>query len=1049
MSLGEQLRKAIERLRNTSSFDKQTVKESVKDIQRALIASDVEIGIVLELSKKIEDEAFTDLAQGLNRREHVIKLTYEALANALGGSPQPPANPKRILLAGLFGSGKCVHPDTLIPTVDGNNKTIKELYENAKGNEHVLEDGIVKELQNTLEVFSVDPISLKIVKGKATHIWKLKKDKPLHKIYLDNGNNHSVIVTPEHPFFVLENAEIKKTRADELKLGQFVATPRKLLLEENDELKNLVKNRIPDEFLIVDEKLAGEAKKTIIGKYGTLINAFHTLNEKYSYCTFTANLKKKTIAASLLKKIGQHGFDFEFNEQIRLKKTFSKARKIRFPTKVTLELAEFMGYVYADGHMAKQYVEIVNEDDNLIERIKHLGETLFNVKPTIKKDSRTKNLRKVIFASVILTKMLNLVFELPYNKKSDIIRIHKLFLTAKNETKNAFLQAYFDCDGYIAKGTRQIEFCSASKGFAEDLRVMLAGHGMTPNYSKKFVKNKPYYRMSLKAKDVETFAKEIGSRVEFKQKRLLESFEFGKGQTLGKQETLILGGALKEVREFFGATIGEIQQYVNSYGVYEKEGIISRNSLKKFLNCVSQTKNKNNFLLKTVLQAKNFDEMRKETNEPNGWTNATIYRLKELGLVEYSNWQIKTTQKGLQLLEKNEIFNQEKITQLEKLANSELNWIKIKKIELVDNTEHVYDLTVEDCHNFVANQIIVHNTTSTIKLAKWYTKRGLKVGVICADTFRVAAFEQLKQLSEKAKIDFFGVQNEKNAAKVVKEGIAHFKGFDLIICDSAGRSGLDEELVKEIKEINRVFEPDQKWIVLSADIGQVAKKQAKAFDEAVKINGVVITKTDGSGKGGGALAACRATNSSVYFIGTGEKIDDFEQFDANRFLSRIMGYGDLGGLLEKARQAQEESEEDLEEIMEKGFTLETFYAQLKAAKKMGPLNKVLEMAGFSQSLPKEAMELGEEKLDGFKVILDSMTKQEKRDPKTLNKSRIERIAKGSGKKEEEVRELLKNYKNMEKMFKQFSGLNEEKIKKGGLSGFLKKFSGKKKKLKIR
>lgn len=340
-------------------------------------------------------------------------------------------------------------------------------------------------------------------------------------------------------------------------------------------------------------------------------------------------------------------------------------------------------------------------------------------------------------------------------------------------------------------------------------------------------------------------------------------------------------------------------------------------------------------------------------------------------------------------------------------------------------------------------------TSTTSKLAKWYSKRGLKVGVIAADTFRPAAFDQLKQLSEKTKTDFFGIEKEKNAVKVVSEGLKKFKDFDLIICDSAGRSGLDNELVHELKEINRVFDADQKWLVISADIGQVAKKQAHAFNEAVGINGVIITKTDGSGKGGGALAAAHATNSLVYFIGTGEKVDDLQVFDAQRYLSRIMGYGDLQSLLEKAKEAQEEEGLDPEQLMSQEFSLEAFYAQLKAARKMGPLGKVMEMAGLGNQMPKEALEVGEEKLSKFKVIIDSMTKQERKKPDVLNKNRIARIAKGSGTTQEEVRELIKNYKNMERMFKQFRNINEEKLKKGGLGSLFKQFGPKKKKLKIR
>lgn len=347
-------------------------------------------------------------------------------------------------------------------------------------------------------------------------------------------------------------------------------------------------------------------------------------------------------------------------------------------------------------------------------------------------------------------------------------------------------------------------------------------------------------------------------------------------------------------------------------------------------------------------------------------------------------------------------------------------------------------------------------TTSTIKIAKYYSKRGLKAGVICADSYRPAAFEQLQQLAEKTKIPFFGNSKEKNAAKIVEQGLKELKGFDLIIVDSAGRDAFNPELVNEIKAIEKVFKPEQKWLVIGADVGQLAKKQAIAFHEAVGVNGVIITRMDGSAKGGGSLSACNIAKCPVYFIGVGEKADDLEEFDAQRFLSRIMGYGDIAGLLEKAKEIEELHELSPEEILQGEFNLEIFYQQLKATKKMGPLNKVAEMLGMKMQVPKEILETTEEKLDSFKVIMDSMTKQEKQNPDLLNHKRIERIAKGSGKSEANVRELLKQFKQMQKVFKRFKGLDEEKLEKMQKSGkmdlgkILQGFSPKKKqKFKIR
>lgn len=340
-------------------------------------------------------------------------------------------------------------------------------------------------------------------------------------------------------------------------------------------------------------------------------------------------------------------------------------------------------------------------------------------------------------------------------------------------------------------------------------------------------------------------------------------------------------------------------------------------------------------------------------------------------------------------------------------------------------------------------------TTTAAKLARWYKNRGLSVGLICADVHRPASHEQLMQLAKQAGVEFYGNKDEKDAAKIVEEGLRVLKKKDLIIVDSAGRSALDEKLIDEIKKVKQVLQPDQIWLVLSADIGQLAKTQAKAFHDAVSVNGIIITKMDGSAKAGGALAACAETNASVYFIGTGEKLADFEQFDASRYLSRIMGYGDLQALLEKAKEIKVE-ELSPEQLLEGSFNLKVFYKQLEATKKLGPLSKVAEMLGLKAALPKEELELTEEKLNTFKVIMDSMTEQELTSPDIINSSRIKRIARGSGKSEANVRELLRHYRKMEKVFKKLQKFSKGKdLEKVDVEKLLKKFTVKKKRLKFR
>jgi len=333
-------------------------------------------------------------------------------------------------------------------------------------------------------------------------------------------------------------------------------------------------------------------------------------------------------------------------------------------------------------------------------------------------------------------------------------------------------------------------------------------------------------------------------------------------------------------------------------------------------------------------------------------------------------------------------------------------------------------------------------TTTAAKLAKFYKKRGIKVGLICADTFRPAAYEQLKQLSEMIDTPFYGNPNEKDASKVVKEGLLFHKknNCNLVIVDSAGRSGLDEELIKEIKEINSVFNSKYSFLVISADIGQAIKDQATAFNDAIGINGVILTKMDGSAKGGGALTACYITKSNICFIGNGEKVDDLEIFDANRYLSRIMGYGDLESLLEKINEINiDEESKDLkninpEDILKGNFTFKLFKQQMEFSKKLGPFSKVLGFLGVGNKLSSDQMNVGQKKMDKYKAILDSFTKEElDNGPDFLTRSRMDRISKGSGTSLEEVKELSSHIKKMKKMFK---GMDSKKME-----GMAKQFQG--------
>jgi signal recognition particle subunit SRP54 len=310
-------------------------------------------------------------------------------------------------------------------------------------------------------------------------------------------------------------------------------------------------------------------------------------------------------------------------------------------------------------------------------------------------------------------------------------------------------------------------------------------------------------------------------------------------------------------------------------------------------------------------------------------------------------------------------------------------------------------------------------TTHAAKLARYYKKKGANPKLICADTFRPAAYEQLKQLSEEIQVPFYGDNIQKDTLKIIQDGLKmHRSG--LIIIDSEGRHKLDTALMEDINRIHREIRPDRTLLVLDGTIGQSAGAQAKAFSQSCKVDGLIVTKLDGSAKGGGALAACAETGSPVYFIGVGEHIEDLEPFEPKRFVGKLLGMGDLEGLLERAKEVDFD-EESAKRMLSGKFTLTDVYQQIQQMQGMGSMDKLMEMLPIGSKIPKELMATQEEKIKKFKFVMDSMTTEEKDDPDIIKHERIERIAAGSGTTAADVRDLLNYYKRMKKMMKGAGG----------------------------
>lgn len=312
-------------------------------------------------------------------------------------------------------------------------------------------------------------------------------------------------------------------------------------------------------------------------------------------------------------------------------------------------------------------------------------------------------------------------------------------------------------------------------------------------------------------------------------------------------------------------------------------------------------------------------------------------------------------------------------------------------------------------------------TTTCTKYAYYYMKKGWKVGLVCADTFRAGAFDQLKQNATKCKIPFFGSYTESDPVKIASEGVKEFKkkNFDLIIIDTSGRHKQETALFDEMKQVSEVTTPDDHIFVMDSHIGQACFDQALAFKNAVDVGSVIITKLESTAKGGGALAAVSATESPITFIGTGEQFEDFESFNPQSFIKKLLGMGDLPGLFEKVKEVVNvDTQKKLVENISKGiFSLRDMREQYQSVLKMGPLDQVVSMIPglSSEMIPKGQEKEASKKINRFLYMMDSMTNQELDGKVKICESRMKRIARGAGVYIQEVKALIDEHGKFEKM----------------------------------
>lgn len=314
-------------------------------------------------------------------------------------------------------------------------------------------------------------------------------------------------------------------------------------------------------------------------------------------------------------------------------------------------------------------------------------------------------------------------------------------------------------------------------------------------------------------------------------------------------------------------------------------------------------------------------------------------------------------------------------------------------------------------------------TTHSAKLAKKLKAEGHRPLLVACDIYRPAAIEQLKVVGQAASVPVFEQGTEK-PEKIAKEAIRHARdyGHDYVILDTAGRLHIDDDLMAELKRITETVEVNNILLVIDSMIGQDAVNVAKAFNDLLEIDGVILTKLDGDTRGGAALSVRAVTGKPILYSGTGEKLDDLEEFHPDRMASRILGMGDMLSLIEKAEQEldQKEAERTAQRLAENKFDLNDLLAQFAQIKKMGSVKSIMSMLpGVGQKL--RDVEIDERQFDRIEAIIKSMTPKERAKPELLNASRKRRVAAGSGMKVEDINRLLTQYEQMKKMMRQMSG----------------------------
>jgi signal recognition particle GTPase/transcriptional regulator with XRE-family HTH domain len=839
------LRRVVKRI-TRRELAPEDVEDIIWELQVGLLESDVAVPVadhviervksglkgrklgMREDPKKLADKVLRQAIQEVLTTEQRVDLLKVIDAKRARGEPAV------IVFVGINGHGKCVDGNTLIPLVDGRMLEIKQIYEEMAKIyvEKEVENGFVIEegIPNSLQIFAVNPESLKIEAARPSALWKLNTDQ-LIQVRLKNGA--SVRVTPEHPFFVLSpGARIAKVQAQRLRPGDFVMLPRCLPEPAGGQVDftqfALRQMAKNNKLFVVSQSLVEDLYRFLKEKFGSLGTAWKSLRVNRSYLTFAHFWRKEgRIPARLLVDACKLGYEIPDGCQLLIK--YGRSAPLNVHPTLDERLLEFLGFIYSEGHLEKCYVEITNSNLQYLREYEQLARELFpTIKTVIKPDKRRKKLWDARTNSRALVEFLKLVFDFPQGRKRGRLTLPDIITQQPTDKLRGFLRRYFEGEAYIGRDYHLVEVSTASFDFHRKLSSILLRFGIVPRVGVKEIKGKKYYRVYISGyRSFERFVENFPLSTKRTQLTSIAKFPH---QFDDVELVPNVGGLVSAARGKAGLTQREI-----SIGLRTSQSLIS-------------------------------------TYESNG------ARIPRERLASFINL---TSEKGENL----------SWSRLAVLANSDVCWAEVKEITTIRTSGPVYDLSVDGYQNFIANNVVVHNTTTIAKLARYLMDRGYKPVLAAADTFRAAGIEQLEIHAERLGVGVIKQRRGADAAAVAYDAIAHAKarGLDVVLVDTAGRMQTDVNLMDEMRKIVRVAKPDLTIFVGDALTGNDAVEQARTFDQAVGISGSILCKMDADARGGAALSITQVTGKPILFLGTGQGYDDLVEFKPEILLNALFG----------------------------------------------------------------------------------------------------------------------------------------------------------------